>query len=264
MRRAIWILPWLAACASAPSRPGVELPIVAAGPLAVVEGRLDGAGPYTFAIDTGVDKTVIDKTVALRLAGGRIAALELGGLTLRDVPFDEDELGGVSGTHGILGVDVLHRFNTTIDPADRKVTLLPRGVPPQLPPGGVEIPFELTPEGRILARGKLEGVELVWWIHLGFSHAPVVATLEKYLEAEVGVSTAVEAAKRGETRVTMVLLKSVAAGGLERRNQLGLAGAFPKGLPGGESIGGIVSAAFFGPAAALTFDFDRGVLRVQE
>lgn len=257
---AIWILPFLAACAGAP-KVGVELPLKDTDPLAVIEARVDGAGPYTFAIDTGVDRTVIDKTVALRLAGGRIAVLELGEVTLHDIPFDEAELGSVTGTHGILGIDVLHRFNPTIDLAGRTLSLRPRGVP--VPAGGVEIPFELTPEGRLLARGKLEGADIVWWIHLGFSRSPVVATLEKYVEAEVGVSTAVEAAKRGEARVTMVLVKAVTAGGLVRRNQLGLAGAFPKELPNGELIGGILSAPFFG-RAALSFDFDRGVLRVRE
>jgi len=91
----------------------------------------------------------------------------------------------------------------------------------------------------------------------------VAATLDAYVEAGVGVSTAVEADKRGERKVTMVVMNKVTAGGLTRAMIPGLAGAFPKDLPDRGDIEGILSAPYFG-SAALTFDFQRGILTVRE
>lgn len=152
----------------------------------------------------------------------------------------------------ILGLDVLERYATTVDPQAGTITLRPRGKPHGQT--GVEIPFELL-DGKIVAKGKLVDRDILWWINTGFnSTVPVHASLDAYQQAGVGVSTAIE-----KKKVTIVLLSKVSAGAHSRSMTTGLAGTFPGGLG---AIEGILSAPFFG-TSAYTIDFDRRVILIR-
>jgi len=255
MRNLIWAALVLAGCAGGGA---VEVPLDTSSSMPGVAVRVNGAGPFVFTIDTGFNETVLHSELADQL-GGRIERLQIGAAEVVAPPFKVMDLKQITGTQGVIGIDVLRRFVVTIDPKAGRVSLKPIGSPPA---GGVEIPFELR-GGRIVAKGRLEGRAMVWWIHTGFATVGVVATLDAYVEAGVGVSTAVEADKRGERKITMVVMNQVTVGGLNRSMIPGLAGAFPKDLPDRGDIEGILSAPYFG-GAALTFDFERSMIRVRE
>ena len=95
--------------------------------------KIDGQGPFAFIIDTGADRTVISAELAARLnlprgapvtlhgasgekevETGRIATLDVGGRTLRDI---SAPLLWVSdlGADGMLGVDALADRHITLD-----------------------------------------------------------------------------------------------------------------------------------------------------
>jgi hypothetical protein len=216
-------------------------------PLKGVEVRVNGTGPHIFTVDTGANETLIDE----KITRADHADLQIGAIKLKDVPCKP-------AGQNILGLDVLQRFNVTLDSESGKLTLRPRGKPHGQT--GTEIPFEIAKPGRIVVRGKLNDRDILWQIATGFSPAAVHASLRAYEEADVGVSTAAEAEKRGEQKVTIVLLRKVSIGPYSKTLVAGLAGTFPK--EGMGLIEGILTLAYFGNSA-VTFDFDRNVLIVR-
>ena len=95
--------------------------------------KIDGQGPFAFIIDTGADRTVISAELAARLnlprgapvtlhgasgekevETGRIATLDVGGRTLRDISAPLLWMSDL-GADGMLGVDALADRHITLD-----------------------------------------------------------------------------------------------------------------------------------------------------
>jgi predicted aspartyl protease len=134
----------------------VTLPVRLFQRLILVEAKLNGQ-EYVMMLDTGAAITVVDTPVAeaLRLAPGesinvlgasgqgaatvtRLASLQIGRVTLKDLPVAVLDLGlirliGGSRFGGILGFNVLNRFRLTVDYHAQQITLEPSGG--KLPPG---------------------------------------------------------------------------------------------------------------------------------
>ncbi|HEX8998096.1 MAG TPA: retropepsin-like aspartic protease [Ktedonobacterales bacterium] len=115
--------------------------------LVVVEVVIHGKGPYPMALDTGASLTLIDRSLANKLAlpttgpmeqitgvGGAqnvtpvsiskwsLGQAQLPNMTITSAPLSD--LKNSAGVDGLLGSDVLDRFGAiTIDYADAQVTL---------------------------------------------------------------------------------------------------------------------------------------------
>ena len=125
--------------------PGGTVIRYAPGKQIVADVRINGGTSARLILDTGADRTLISRRV-LAAAGvsvsRAVATGRLVGVTGTDrLPFvmiDSFELGGirlgrmpvgaydVADTDGLLGRDVLDRFNVAIDPAQGVVTLAPK------------------------------------------------------------------------------------------------------------------------------------------
>ena len=140
----------------APAGLPVTLPVRFSQREIFVEVKLNGR-EYLMMLDTGAGITVVDQPVAeaLRLPPGetfnllgasgpgaasvtRLASLQMGSVTLRDVQVAVTDLGlirliGGSRFGGILGFNALNRFRVTVDYHRRTVTLERPGG--ELPPG---------------------------------------------------------------------------------------------------------------------------------
>ena len=118
--------------------------------IAVVPVTIDGKGPYTFALDTGASRSLMDTGVAKRLhvprkgTAGKIAGInsvskaalvkvttwQVGQIDLpattivmSNIPFGN----AYAGIQGLLGSDMLSRFDVvTIDYAKQQLRLHPR------------------------------------------------------------------------------------------------------------------------------------------
>jgi len=105
--------------------------------LALVPVFIEGKGPFAFALDTGASRTVVDRRVAEELglppAGGaaevkgvggravavpvRVGGWRVGGIELPAGTIDALDLaadGRQDGLRGLLGSDILSRFQTVL------------------------------------------------------------------------------------------------------------------------------------------------------
>jgi predicted aspartyl protease len=152
--------PWRAAGVLAcmllggPAAAACTLTPVATLPLSLANGRalttvdIDGTA-VRMVVDTGAGATALDRRSAAGLklrpdrsgrrailgvgGAGRVqdgllaARIELGGLQLRDVPLLQGDLhlsvGAGTGASGVLGADILARYDVDFDPARRRLVL---------------------------------------------------------------------------------------------------------------------------------------------
>lgn len=140
-------------------------------PLSVVPGRVNGVGPFTFALDTGAGQPVLAPEPAARLglridqtktatgAGGQIAvglarteSFAVGEAARRDVPvIVSGEIGRIStavGTNldGVVGYEFFRHYRLTLDYRTRLLTLADEPAAPgqDRPPPGVRVPLRLA------------------------------------------------------------------------------------------------------------------------
>ncbi len=117
-------------------------------PLAIVEGRINGLGPYRFAVDTGATNSVLSRTLAERLmlprgvpipvmgAAGSVNAymttvqvLEVGGRRFSDFSFAAgdffDRLTQAVGSNvdGVLGANAFQNLVLTIDYPNQRLSI---------------------------------------------------------------------------------------------------------------------------------------------
>lgn len=117
------------------------------GTMAFIPVWINGRGPFTFAIDTGASHTLIDRSLAdqldlpatgktlemsgvtasaeadqVRVAHWRIGDVELPAYTFVSMPLAR--LDRESGMRGLLGSDILSRFDTITLDYSRQVLLL--------------------------------------------------------------------------------------------------------------------------------------------
>ena len=127
----------------------------------VVQARVNGAGPFSFLVDTGTTRTVIDPDLASQLQVPAIGEVNVTTVLhyrqdklvrLQDVQLGEASISGlgamvdkltrqkmlVPGIRGVLGEDFLSRFDLLIDYKERVIRF---GEPP---PAGERCRFEAT------------------------------------------------------------------------------------------------------------------------
>lgn len=121
--------------------------------LAVVNVRIDGHGPFMFAVDTGASRSLVDAQVArelgVRRSGStqpvagvstvrrdtmvRVRSWSVGGVALPSATILEANLpfgNAAGGVQGLLGSDMLSRFDiVTIDYAHQLLRLHRRAAP---------------------------------------------------------------------------------------------------------------------------------------
>ncbi|MDP1568738.1 MAG: retropepsin-like aspartic protease [Vicinamibacterales bacterium] len=138
-----------------------------AGGLLTAPVTLNGQGPFTFVVDTGASRTVVDPAVAHRLglvvvpgarmrtsAGEIEAAVSaagtflVGGLQMSAVPVIVAPLEHLRASegrlHGVIGQDVLGRVDVVIDGGARRLI-----VPAWGRPEGARVPFTRDATGRL-------------------------------------------------------------------------------------------------------------------
>ena len=125
--------------------PGGTVIRYAPGKQIVADVRINGGTSARLILDTGADRTLISRrilaaagvSVSRAVATGRIVgvtgsdrlpfvmidSLEVGGIRLGRMPVGAYD---VADTDGLLGRDVLDRFNVAIEPAQGVVTLSPK------------------------------------------------------------------------------------------------------------------------------------------
>ena len=132
----------------------------------IVEATVNGKGPYSFIVDTGVTPSVIDRAAAegagvaidtsrsgeasgagsstMTVQRAPIRELMLSGVIFRDLDALAADLTRLSTRlgqplHGILGDNFFEGRVVTIDYANQRMTIARRAQP--LPPGVIELPF---------------------------------------------------------------------------------------------------------------------------
>jgi hypothetical protein len=159
-----------------------QLLMVRPWPAPLVQVKLNGS-PVLMLVDTGSPGLLIDRQAATLhgvtlLAGQRLAPwggsraavrnatvrrLDLGGIRLEGVPAGVLSLHKLSievnpqamAISGVIGLDVLRRFDVTFDYRKRRIELAPLGWAAGIQ--GTRVPFDLWGEGEVTTWGALQG-----------------------------------------------------------------------------------------------------------
>lgn len=271
----------------------VRVPLAAIDPLPIVEVRIAGRGPYRFYIDTGAAEAFIDARLAQELAlagfgkipglfpGGetkmvevvRIPSIEVGGVKVEELPGNAMDLSAASAqldeeVHGILGTHFLMRFTPTIDYRGAGALVLrERNRVWKVP--GARLPFVMVGDHYILARGTLNGVEVLWFVDTGLAgEAPIAATGSALVAGGVRVGTGKvigQGGGGGSHILRTFVADRVTAGPIVRDRVDGLTDVLPGAVERRfrVRIGGMLGHRFF-RGGALTFDFREMVMWYEE
>jgi|GEM_PF-2723027 len=169
----------------------------------VVPLEIDGHF-FAFLIDTGASTSIVDKKVAqavglkegcpseLVLSNGKriqgalstLPILSIGSFAIKNVPAMLIEKlkplssGAPNSFHGVLGTDLLSRFNILIDYQTKKIVISKRA----MEQGATflsgskllaEIPFLFSPQGLLLLKGSLQSKEVFFIYDTGFGGYPL-------------------------------------------------------------------------------------------
>ncbi|HET7706052.1 MAG TPA: retroviral-like aspartic protease family protein [Thermoanaerobaculia bacterium] len=211
----------------------------------VVQTSVNGKGPYSFLVDTGVTPSVIDRAAA-EAAGvaidqsrsGEASGAGSGTMIVQRAPIQELTLSGVSfrnldalaadlsrlssrlgqPLHGILGDNFFAGRVVTIDYAAQRITI-GRSLPP-LPPGAIEMPFSTANDDviPIIQDFEINGQKIPVSLDTGASLA-----VELYPAAveRLGLAAVVEKAAggsitgaRGDAAVRKAKIDALTIGGM--------------------------------------------------
>jgi len=175
----------LHACAFGFVRAHSSVPLrIINGSILVAPVLINGQGPFDFVVDTGTNTTLMDPSLAQKLAlppAGRKLLATLTGSTvvtryfLNSIVIDNAEINHVealgqdlfalrqldSRIQGILGFDLLRRFSFRIDNANRRLDLYPADEPPTFT-FGVCVPVTIA-QDRILVAVATEAAPHGFW-----------------------------------------------------------------------------------------------------
>lgn len=183
-----------------------EWPIKMMGNYMMVEGTINGEGPYTFFVDTGASNSVIDLAVAdkvglkqeggmqgeaiggdVQVTFGKVKELTIAGITFKNNTAAIIDLMSNVGKYfpsitlgGIIGYDLLGRFAIELHYDSSQLILYrPGKFEPQA--GMKMIPMEIS-EGIISIKGKLEGKDITMMVDTGNSSSLHISS--QYVEKE--------------------------------------------------------------------------------
>ncbi|MGH6888823.1 MAG: aspartyl protease family protein [Rhizomicrobium sp.] len=259
-------------------------------PLPVVDAKVNGVEGL-FLIDTGAPEIILDpvfardakvETTARPQNGasqpsfGRIATFTLAGLETGDVPAMLINMRGASAlargkrVAGVIGVEYLSHFRTTLDYVHDRMILAPQNAPERAHAGVplAEIPFWFVGDHYLVARGRLDkGPRQLFFIDTGLGSYAFTAPDSTLRDADIAVPAppARSSGARGPAPLATFPITSLSLGSLTENRLTGVFGAFPPPLENALGIhaGGIVSHGFF-HTYAVTFDFVRMTITVRK
>lgn len=194
-----------------------ELELLDADPLAVVRAKV-GERAIGLIFDTGAAALILTETQAAALdvtirarthiadgipdiGHGQIDAIELGPLTLRNVPvdvFDDVSIAQMAGEHeklveGVLGATALREFVIGVDVGERKLSLARRdGKCKPVAQGLLRGPSAALWQHEshyLYVLGKMNGAEGMYLLNTGMRGADLTANQAAYAYAGIGVPT---------------------------------------------------------------------------
>jgi len=259
----------------------VTVPFLHTDPLPILRARLSDRREHLFVLDTGAAETVLDPGLAQTLgvapvsaggqgvfAGGKTAGLRygvlgrfsLGGMTAENIPVlllptrgFAAALDGVT-VEGVIGVDVLRHFVSTIDYPRGRLVLAKAA-----PAGPGQVPFWIGADHLLLAEAAIDGVRELAVIDTGLAGQGCTlpaSTLTAIGQKADGAPVA-GVGGGGPTQAVAFTARDITLAGETRANIGCLYGPFPAQLEhaDGTHIGLLVSHAFLKPYA-VTFDFN--------
>jgi hypothetical protein len=278
--------------AGLPSTDPVRLDFLVTDPLPLVALRLNSGVESAFLIDTGGPELIVDTEAAREIgleaeaestgtfaAGmtasvlhGKLDALALGSLELRDVPVTISPIRRFSHlfdrtVDGVLGTVVFYHFLAEMDYPGGRLTLWPK-TPESAEPferevadgTRIAVPFWLAGDHLIVAPGQVnDGPPTLLFVDTGLAGGGFTCPQSTVEEAHVRLihEAATEAAFPGGTvSITPLVVERLRLGEAEERDVQGLFGPFPPLLEHthGFRIGGLISHTFFKPYDVV-FDF---------
>jgi Aspartyl protease/Tetratricopeptide repeat len=265
-------------------------------PLPLISISVNGSEELNFIIDTGGSDIILDKEVATKLnlplfgsvtgtfAGSRKAPVELskaesiriGDLLVKNVPLQimntkpYSQVAGGKPVSGILGTVFFYHFITTLDYkngqlifADKKQGAMP---------GKCEsLPFWMASTHIMVTPGYVNkyAEPLMLFVDTGLAMSGVGFTCPESTLTLADLKPIQGEAVYGQggggpVKVIPFFMESLKVGDINRKNMMGITGAFPKSLESslGFKINGLVSHEFF-RGSILTFDFTQMRMCIQ-
>jgi hypothetical protein len=268
------------------------IPFVTTDPLPVVNVRLPDGRDHLFVVETGVPETILDPRLAKAIgindiyalarsafAGMRkpppryavLPRLALGDLAIEQVGVQLLDISGFARLpdggmiEGVIGVDLLRRFATTLDDPNHQLIL--RRQAPALSGG---FPFWLAGDHEILATGAINGTKQL--VVIDTSLPDQACLLPRSTLAQIGEDPGDAAPPppgtppglRRPPQPVTVTAKTVTLGDATQADVVCEAGSFPPALEisTGARIGLLLSHPFLKRYAA-TFDFQAMRMTLQ-
>ena len=270
------------------------VPFLQTDPLPVVEAGIDDGRTGLFLIDTGAGEVYLDRTFARELQvpsfgverggfggglvgryeHGRVRALQLGGMSVRDLPvvlLDTRPLMALPDGQridGILGTVLFYHFLVTIDYPGGRLVFRPATAEGRRQfessvegRSRIEVPFWMSDDHYMVAWGRLnESEPRLFFVDTGLGGAAFTAPPSMLAEAGIHTFGPKERGRvaPGEIAVQTFPIERLSLGAAQQRDLLGMAGPFPGPLEREHRfrIAGLISHGFFRPYQ-LTFDFAR-------
>ncbi len=262
---------------------------------------MNGSEPVRFLVDTGGGELILDRAFAQQVAAarfggersyfaggksaavehGRVDSLDLGGISLRNLPVNVMDLAalgpalGETRIDGVVGTVLLYHFRSTIDYAAGELVLERRRTAAPVDAtngstgvGEVSLPFWMADDHFIVAWGAVNrGPQLLFFVDTGLAGAGFTCPPSTVKTAGIELrkdQAGIGSGGGGEVAFVPFVVEELSLGELRREHVDGAAGPFPPQLEWdlGFHIGGLVSHQFFRPGA-LTLDFDAMRLRVR-
>jgi tetratricopeptide (TPR) repeat protein len=272
-----------------------RIAFVQTDPLPIIKARINGGDETHLLIDTGAAELYLDPAFAKSIGAptfgstegvyaggmraatghGRIDSLQLGDLTIKNVPVlllptRRIPFGPPGATiDGILGTAVLYHFFATLDYPGGELVLRQRTDAARAEldriarlPATHVVPFWMAGSHLMVAWGRVNDAgPFLFFADTGMAGGGFGcpdSTLEAAGIDLTGLPSFQGIGGGGPVTVTPFKIERLALGDAVQTNVQGMAGAFPMEVTGsrGFSIGGIISHGFFRPYA-LTFDFEK-------
>jgi len=272
-----------------------EVQFVQTDPLPIIRARINGGDEVYLLIDTGAAELYLDPEFAGKIGAtrfgdttgtyaggkqaatghGRVESLQLGELTIRNLPVlllptrrlpVRPPDGQVDG---VLGTSVLYHFFATLDYPDGKLILRRKTEKSRAalealanPRDTHVIPFWMAGSHFMVAWGRInESEPCLLFADTGLAGGGLTLHESAIKAAGIdrtGLPSFEGIGGGGPVKVTPFTVKRVSFGGAVQADITGMAGGLPPSVEyqHGFRIGGIISHGFF-RAYALTFDFEK-------
>ena len=265
-----------------------SIPFVASEPLPLVSALVNGSAQGSFLVDTGAGDVLLDEAFARQAAvvlggretgqfaggrhgsvrHGRAESLRFGELELADLPLEvldlSSQLAGFYQAHevaGIIGLELLCRFNVVVDYPGNALHLQRRGQTTQAP-GADGQRFWIAGDHYPVAWGRLNERPLLWFLDTGMSGYDCLVSSQ--VATAVGVRPSGGTGRGygggGPVQTVPFSADAVCLGPVCAQPGRGvMAASFPLARRFGFHVGGLLAHGFF-RHYRLSLDFDAMTL----